>query len=72
MAQFFAIIEQKYPQQTLQFFSDHPNPGNRIKAVDAEIPELGAPKPWKTDSPEFQAVKKRLQAMPRAPKPRAQ
>ncbi|MGH9435083.1 MAG: M48 family metallopeptidase, partial [Terriglobia bacterium] len=44
MAQFFQLLQQKYPQQTLQFFSDHPNPGNRIKNVDAEIPELGPPR----------------------------
>ena len=72
MAQFFQIIEQKYPQRTLQFFSDHPNPENRIKKVDVEIPELGPAKQWKTDSPEFQAVKKRVLAMPPPPKPRPQ
>ena len=69
MAQFFQIIEQKYPQQTIQFFSDHPNPGNRIKAVDDEIPVLGPKKDWKKDSPEFEAVKQKLQQMPPAPKP---
>ena len=69
MAQFFHIIEQKYPQQTIQFFSDHPNPGNRIKAVDDEIPMLGPKKDWKKDSPEFEAVKQKLQQMPPPPKP---
>ena len=70
LAQFFEIIQQKYPTETLQFFSDHPNPGNRIMAVDAEIPELGPPKAWRLDSAEFQAVKRRLLAMPPAPKPK--
>jgi Zn-dependent protease with chaperone function len=68
MAQFFQIIEQKYPQRTLQFFSDHPNPENRIKAVDAEIARLGPPRGTKTDSPEFEASKRRLAAMPPPPK----
>lgn len=68
MARFFEIIEKKYPQQTLEFFSDHPNPGNRIQAVDEEIPKLGPAKHWKTDSPEFEAVKKRLEALPPPPK----
>jgi predicted Zn-dependent protease len=68
MAQFFAIIQKKYPQRTIQFFSDHPNPGNRIRNVDEEIPRLGPKKDWKTDSPEFQAVKQKLQNMPPAPK----
>jgi Peptidase family M48 len=65
MAEFFQIIEQKYPQRTAQFFSDHPNPENRIKTVNEEIPSLGAQQPGggKTDSREFEAVKKKLLAM---------
>ena len=68
MAQFFQIIEQKYPQKTLEFFSNHPNPDHRIEKVNAEIPTLGPPKAWKTDSPDFDAIKKRLLGMPPAPK----
>jgi Zn-dependent protease with chaperone function len=64
MAQFFAIIEKKYPQKTIQFFSDHPVPEDRIKAVDREIPLLGPAKEWKTDSPEFADAKKRLLSLP--------
>lgn len=70
MAQFFEIIESKYPQKTVQFFSDHPNPGNRIRAVDAEIPELGPSKHWIEDSPEFESIKRRVKAMPPPPKPK--
>jgi len=69
MAQFFGIIEKKYPRRTIQFFSDHPNPGNRIRNVDEEISKLGPRKDWKEDSPEFQAVKQKLQHLPPAPKP---
>ena len=72
MAQFFGIIQKKYPQQTIQFLSDHPNPGNRIRNVDEEIPKLGPMKNWKEDSPEFQAVKQKLEHMPPAPKPKPQ
>jgi Zn-dependent protease with chaperone function len=68
MAQFFEIIQKKYPQRTIQFFSDHPVPENRIKAVDEEIPLLGPAQPGKTNSPEFDAVKKRLLALPPPPK----
>jgi Zn-dependent protease with chaperone function len=64
MAQFFKIIEEKYPAKTAQFFSDHPIPANRIQAVNAEIPRLGPPNQGKTDSPEFEAVKRRLLGMP--------
>lgn len=72
MAQFFAILQKKSPQQTLQFFSDHPNPGDRIRNVDEEISSLGPKKDWKEDSPEFQAVKRKLQHMSPAPKPEPQ
>ena len=68
MAQFFQIIEKKYPQRTLQFFSDHPNPENRIKDLDSEIAKLGPPRATKTASPEFEAIKRRLAAMPPPPK----
>jgi predicted Zn-dependent protease len=67
MVQFFQIIQKKYPQQTLQFFSNHPNPENRIQTVVEEIPQLGPRKEEKRDSAEFQAVKARLLAMPPPP-----
>jgi predicted Zn-dependent protease len=60
MVQFFQIIARKYPQRTSQFFSDHPNPENRIKDVDAEIARLGPPRGVKTDSPDFAAIKQQL------------
>lgn len=71
MAQFFQILQEKYPQQTIQFFSDHPNPGNRIKNVDQEIPRLGPAKKWINDTPQFEAIKKRLKSLPPPPKPKA-
>ena len=60
MVQFFQIIARKYPQRTSQFFSDHPNPENRIKDVDAEIAQLGPPRGARTDSPEFEGIKQYL------------
>ena len=72
MAQFFEIIQQKYPQQTMEFFSDHPNPEHRIERVDEEVPQLGPRKAWKTDSPEFESVKHRLLGLPAPPKARPQ
>jgi Zn-dependent protease with chaperone function len=68
MAQFFGIIQKKYPQRTLAFFSDHPNPENRIRDVDALIPRLGPAREWKNDSAAFQATKKRVLRMPPPPK----
>jgi hypothetical protein len=63
MAQFFQIIARKYPQRTLQFFSDHPNSENRIHDVDAEIAQLGPPRGAKTDSPEFEGVKQNMASL---------
>lgn len=68
MAEFFEIIEKKYPQRTIEFFSDHPNPENRVKKVDGLIPQLGLAKPERTDSPEFQLAKKEALALPAPPK----
>ncbi len=67
MVQFFQIIARKYPQRTLQFFSDHPNPENRIKDVDEEITQLGPPRGTKTDSPEYEGAKQYLAALPLPP-----
>jgi predicted Zn-dependent protease len=68
MAQFFEIIQKKYPQRTIEFFSDHPNPENRIEKVDALIPQLGPAQPGRTDNPEFQLAKKETLALPAPPK----
>ena len=68
LAQFFQLIEKKYPQRTIQFFSDHPNPVNRVKEVDAFIATLGPSPGGTTDSRDFEATKKRLLGMPAPPK----
>ncbi|MGH9359818.1 MAG: M48 family metallopeptidase [Terriglobia bacterium] len=67
MAQFFEIIQKRYPQQTIQFFSDHPDPGNRIRAVDKEIPRLGPLKHWITNIPQFESIEKHLKSLPPPP-----
>jgi hypothetical protein len=41
MAEFFQKLEQQHASRAPQFLSDHPNPGNRIKAVEAEIKSIG-------------------------------
>jgi len=68
MADFFDIIQKKYPQRTMEFFSDHPNPENRVAKVDALIPQLGPARDWKTDSREFQLAKADTLKMPPPPK----
>src|ERR1700757_3003195 len=40
MARFFAKLNAEGGSQTPQFFSDHPNPDNREKAIEQEIQKL--------------------------------
>lgn len=66
MAAFFenlnASSEGKAPAE---FFSDHPNPDHRIDRVDEEIKKLGgAPEGAEKDSPEFEAIKREVMALP--------
>jgi beta-barrel assembly-enhancing protease len=75
MAQFFEMLKQKYPVQTLgafSFLSDHPDPGDRVKAVDDEIPQLGPPKSWLADDRQFAAVRAHVLSLPPPPKPKPQ
>ena len=55
-----------------EFFSDHPNPENRIERVSEEIRRLGgAPPDSEKDSPEFEAIKREVMALPVAAKTQA-
>jgi predicted Zn-dependent protease len=55
MAEFFAKLE-KLVGNGAQFLSDHPNPGNRVAAVDREIANW-PPKPYLPTSPWFLRAK---------------
>ncbi len=61
MANFFKQLETQggAPPQML---SDHPNPGNRVAAVESEI-QNWAPENWVNDSPQFQQVKVQAQQL---------
>jgi beta-barrel assembly-enhancing protease len=66
MAQFFEKIQtEEGSGRQVEFFSNHPNPDNRIERVDQEIVQLGAPaRGAKTDSREFQDIKRYVQSLP--------
>lgn len=60
MANFFKTLQAEGGQRTPEMLSDHPDPGNRIEYILAEIPNLPvAANPIHT-SPEFEQVKARL------------
>jgi hypothetical protein len=66
LAQFFERIEaESKGKNPPEFFSDHPNPENRVERVQEEIGKLGGlpPRP-KRDSLEFQAIKREVMALP--------
>jgi hypothetical protein len=65
MVDFFEKLQNVSKGSTAQFFSDHPNPENRIGNVQKEIVKLNGalPNP-KTDSPEFHTVNDLLAGLP--------
>lgn len=63
MAEFFRKLEQQGGARTAQFFSDHPNPGNRYQYVSQEIATLPAKKYLPDSSPDFAQIKQRAMGM---------
>ncbi|HLH05893.1 MAG TPA: M48 family metallopeptidase [Terriglobales bacterium] len=53
LANFFQMLEKQGGAQTSQFFSDHPNPGNREEAIKKEIADF-PPKNFIENSPAFE------------------
>ena len=65
MVEFFEKIQAESKGRAIQFFSDHPNPENRISNVQHEIERLGGlPANARRDAPDFHTVKTSLAAMP--------
>ena len=60
---FFQKIEAESGSQGSQFFSDHPNPGNRIEYVQQEIQTLPKKPNFKEDSPQFQEIHRMVMGM---------
>lgn len=67
MARFFQLLETKSSEGRLaQFLSDHPTPGNRVKAVQEEVQYMPH-REYKTDSPEFHHIQALVKALPPPP-----
>jgi predicted Zn-dependent protease len=65
LAEFFAKLEDQaggHGSELDQFFSDHPDPGNRVEAVNQEAATL-ASKVYALNSPEFLSVKQTVAGM---------
>jgi Zn-dependent protease with chaperone function len=63
MAEFFTKIQQEGGARGPQFFSDHPDPGNRAQAVAQEVATLPRKTSYRNDSAEFQDTKQRVSSM---------
>jgi Zn-dependent protease with chaperone function len=63
MAQFFTKIQQQGGSRSVQFLSDHPDPGNRVQYVSAEVKTLPAKSRYLADSPDFRQVKQEVASM---------
>jgi hypothetical protein len=59
MADFFTKLEKEGGANGPQFFSDHPNPGNRAGAVEKEVHSLPA-KSYRNSGTEFAQVKQKV------------
>jgi beta-barrel assembly-enhancing protease len=66
LSQFFEKLEAETKgKNPPEFFSDHPSPEHRVERVDEEIQKLGGVPPnAKRDSPEFEAIKREVLALP--------
>jgi len=69
MAQFFEVIQaDNQGGRQAEFFSNHPNPDNRIASVNKEISLLGGSlRGYQSDSSEFRDIKKYVQSLPAPP-----
>lgn len=60
MANFFKTLQSQGGQRVPEMLSDHPDPGDRVKYIDQEIPRLQVAIDPVHTTPEFEAVKSRL------------
>ena len=69
MAQFFEVIQaDDQGGRQVEFFSNHPNPDNRLANVNKEISLLGgSQRGFKSDSSDFQNIKRHVLSLPAPP-----
>jgi len=67
MARFFEKLEAEGGSRGLQFFSSHPNPGNRVTAVEAEI-RLLPRRQYNAETGDFNRIKDLVKRLPEPPK----
>ena len=63
MSDFFTKLAEKGGSRGSQFFSDHPDPGNRAQAVAKEVATLPRKASYRADSADFQDIKEHVGGM---------
>ena len=63
MADFFTKLQEEGGARGPQFFSDHPDPGNRAQSVAKEVATLPRKSSYRSDSAEFREIKERVAGM---------
>jgi len=63
MARFFEKLQAQGGDRGLQFFSDHPNPGNRMKAIEDQLKEMPQ-KSYTANTRQFRWVQDKVNALP--------
>ena len=66
MARMFETIERRGGGRGPEWLSDHPNPGNRVEAINREADSLRVNRSMASNG-DFQAIRSRLNQMPAAP-----
>lgn len=66
MARFFEKLEASGGSRGPQFLSDHPNPGNRVRAVEQEITAFPR-RPYNAESGEFSRMRSLVTQLPAPP-----
>ncbi|HSE98155.1 MAG TPA: M48 family metallopeptidase [Blastocatellia bacterium] len=60
MASFFKTLKEQHGQRGPEFLSDHPDPGNRVAAINNALPSLPVSANPVRDSDNFQRIKSRV------------
>ena len=63
LAHFFEKLQAQGGDRTLQFFSDHPNPGNRTKAIEEQLQQMPQ-KSYTANTRQFRYIQDRVNALP--------
>jgi beta-barrel assembly-enhancing protease len=72
LARFFETLGSQNGSRGVQFFSDHPNPGNRERAIEEEVDKMGGRRNYTYQTGEFQRMKQEVAGIHEPPRQQQQ